>query len=250
MFLDQHKAGGGGARTTSNAFFAPLSFADFYIGLNLRRTASTVLSSFGIMPSAAERLAALRTKLEKARNENLKAVEDEGKRRSASVGNRHMDDDDSSDSEEGGSARKRAGRKHRVHKRARAPGAGVDVGSADEADGEDDDDRLRSMKRRARNLSKSSASAVDGDRPQPQTIAYGVTGKDVKPENIDRMVDELKQVDKRREKFRRRRTFDENRTDITFINEGNRLFNRTLDKHFDKFDSVQKIKDSLERGTA
>lgn len=235
---------------TSDPFSGPICSADFYIGLKRTRIAKLVLRALGIMSSAAERLAALKRKLEKARNENLKAVEDEGKRRSASIGNGQLDSDDSADTEEGGSARRQASRKRRLHKRTRAPGAGVDVGSADEADGEDDDDRLRSMKRRAKNLSKASSIAVDGDRPQPQTIAYGVTGQDVKPENIDRMVDELKQVDKRREKFRRRRTFDENRTDITFINEGNRLFNRTLDKHFDKFDSVQKIKDSLERGTA
>lgn len=201
------------------------------------------------MSSAQERLAALKSKVQQARNENLKAVEDEGKRQSWSHENElKRTDSDFSDEENGSNAGKRTSQKRRMKERERTRVS--DVGSADEADGEDEDDRLRSMKRRAKKLRKSEIVAKDGQGSESQTIAYGVTGHDAKPENIDRMVDELKQVDKRREKYRRRRTFDENRTDITFINEGNRLFNRELDKHFDKFDSVKKIKDSLERGTA
>lgn len=201
------------------------------------------------MTSAQERLAALKDKLAQARNENLKAVKDEGNGLShVNSGNDGNDAEQSSDEEER-STRKYSGRKRRVSKRERSNSS--EIGSADEADGEDEDDGLRSMKRRAKNLAKIIPASRSGEkRVEVETISYGVTGHDAKVENIDRMVNELKEVDKRRKKLHRRRTFDENRTDITFINEGNRLFNRTLDKHFDKFESVQKIKDSLERGTA
>lgn len=203
------------------------------------------------MTSAQERLAALKTKLEQARNENLKAVEDESERRPHSYSNRKGSSSDAelSGNEESPPSLKNSGRKRRRLKRERSTAA--EIGSADEADGEDEDDGLRSMKRRAKNMKKSMPLSSSGEEDgKLQTVAYGLTGHDPKAENIDRVVNELQEVDKRRGKFHRRRAFDENRTEITFINEGNRLFNKTLDKHFDKFESVQKIKDSLERGTA
>lgn len=205
------------------------------------------------MASATERLAALKGKLEKARSENLKAVEDEVKRQPLRTHSLSAEEDNSSDDENAHSAFHDGGKNtycKRPRKRTKTPGLSVDVGSADEADGEDDDDRLRSMKRRARNMSRQAGDVVGTGDSKETIVTYGVTGNDAKPENVDKMVGELRQIEKRREKFRRRRAFHEDRSDITFINEGNRLFNRTLDKHFDKFESVKKLKDSLERGTA
>lgn len=132
--------------------------------------------------------------------------------------------------------------------------ASIDVGSADEADEENDDERLRSMKRRSRALSHLSASAsaatTANDKHDDGTvIVYGGDAK-VDEQAVNAMVDELQCVEKRRLKYRRRRTFNEEGADITFINEGNRVFNQTLERHFDKFESVKKIKENLERGTA
>lgn len=207
--------------------------------------------------TTAERVAALKQKLKKARTENLKAVDDEGSRQVVRVSSFLGDKEGvSSDDDVDGSRTLHGGVRDsyckRPRKRIRRHGAAVDVGSADEADGEDEDDRLRSMKRRARNMSQQSSDIVPAvhSKAEDTVVTYGVTGHDAKPENVDRMVGELRHVEKRREKFRRRRAFHEDRSDISFINEGNRLFNRTLDKHFDKFESVKKLKDSLERGTA
>lgn len=203
------------------------------------------------MTSTAERMALLREKLEEARQDNLKAVEDELMRQPSHEG--HDSDSESSEDTVRPKSKGREKKKRKYTQKRNRPSY-VDVGSADEADGEDEDERLRSMKRRARasfremtDISNPSVSHVGDD--DDAVVQYGGTaprGGD----NIDRMVAELQKVDKKRAKYRRRRAFDEDRADITFINEGNRLFNRSLEKHFDKFESVRKIKESLERGTA
>lgn len=203
------------------------------------------------MSATAERLAALKVRLEKAREENLEAVEDEGRRRNGLKklpSERHTSDSET----EGHSSRHGLEKNHvRRPRRSEPQNVAIDVGSADEADDEDDDERLRSMKRRARAASRHlEAVEVSTNRAKESNqVIYGGSSSG-QNDDVDRMVGELERLEKRRAKYRRRRTFDEDRTNITFINEGNRLFNRTLEKHFDKFESVQKIKDSLERGTA
>ena len=192
------------------------------------------------MSTTAERFALLKEKLEKAREENLKAVEDESRKVAQATltasENEHLHDTQTV-------------QPNRSPKRARTEEAPADVGSADEADGEDEDDGIRSMKRRARKVQRGLSPTSNEDR-QDGVVFYGGAGDAISTQNADRMVRELQDVEKRRANFRRRRAFNEDRSDINFINEGNRLFNRTLDRHFDKFDSVKKIKDSLERGTA
>lgn len=213
------------------------------------------------MATVAERLVALKEKLEAGREENLKVAEqeqlklasvpDEGSRVEYGIAN-----NDQPGRNGWRESAKRCAKRNRILEE-------WDVGSADEADGENEDERLRSIKRRShaiRNLCKPISANVshqalkDGTSPDndngPQNVlVYGGAGS-VDEDALDNMVGELERVEKRRAKYRRRRAFDEDRADITFINEGNRLFNRTLDRHFDKFDSVKEIKDNLERGTA
>lgn len=52
----------------------------------------------------------------------------------------------------------------------------------------------------------------------------------------------------RREKFSRRRTFDDEAKDISYINQRNRVFNQKLDRAFKSH--AAEIKQNLERGTA
>lgn len=197
------------------------------------------------MTSTKERLAALKEKLKAAREDNLHAVEDEGKRRVVTI-NDAREQSEELEREPETLSRQNGRRKPRKH--TRTSESGIEVDSADEAEGEDEDGRMRSMKRRARKLKLQDAE--EEGRNVNGIVEYGKTGHDVRAEDVERMRQELKETEKRREKLWRRRTFDEDRSDINFINEGNRLFNRKLDKHFDKFESVKKIKDSLERGTA
>lgn len=200
------------------------------------------------MSSVSQRLAALRGRIESARSENLKAVERE------SLGSEAYSHNEQKTLcpaySDGGKISPNSENKTFMRKRLRE----VDVGSADEADDEDEDVCLRSMKRRARasvpNAAYHEERCSSSTEPHNASVlVYG--GKAPVSEGaVDRMVAELQRTEKRREKFRRRRSFYEDEADITFINEGNRLFNRTLEKHFDKFDSVKEIKENLERGTA
>jgi len=77
------------------------------------------------------------------------------------------------------------------------------------------------------------------------TLIHGLH-KD-KPENIDRMVQDLeKQIDKR-EKYSRRRMHNDE-ADIDYINERNMRFNKKLERFYGQYTS--EIKQNLERGTA
>lgn len=67
-------------------------------------------------------------------------------------------------------------------------------------------------------------------------------------EAVTRMVQELRATERRRERFKRRRPFDEEAEDITFINERNRKFNEKIGRTFDKY--TEEIRENLERGTA
>uniref|UniRef100_A0A0P4WI06 Pre-mRNA-splicing factor SYF2 n=1 Tax=Scylla olivacea TaxID=85551 RepID=A0A0P4WI06_SCYOL len=77
------------------------------------------------------------------------------------------------------------------------------------------------------------------------TIAIGLH-KDSK-EAIDNMVDDLEKQISKREKYSRRRIFDDD-ADINFINERNMKFNKKLERFYG--DYTEEIKQNLERGTA
>lgn len=79
------------------------------------------------------------------------------------------------------------------------------------------------------------------------SLDYGQVGAKVPKENIDRMVAELDEIQKRRlQKRKRLQEWDD--ADPHHISEGNRLFNKRVDQHFGKYTAG--IKAALERGTA
>lgn len=65
--------------------------------------------------------------------------------------------------------------------------------------------------------------------------------------DVDRMVKELEETQKRRMKFSRRRTHNESK-DIDYINDRNAIFNKKVARAYDKY--TAEIKSNLERGTA
>lgn len=71
--------------------------------------------------------------------------------------------------------------------------------------------------------------------------------KAVPQENVDRMVQELKDRDEKRKQFSRRRKFHEDK-DVDSINERNAHFNKKIERAFGKY--TVEIKNNLERGTA
>ncbi|KAK2727539.1 pre-mRNA-splicing factor SYF2-like [Artemia franciscana] len=77
------------------------------------------------------------------------------------------------------------------------------------------------------------------------TIVQGLH-KDT-PEAIDRMVQDLEKQVEKREKFSRRRKYDED-ADIDYINERNARFNKKLERFYGNY--TKEIKQNLERGTA
>jgi hypothetical protein len=78
------------------------------------------------------------------------------------------------------------------------------------------------------------------------SLSYGQTTK-VPAANIDRMVAELQEVDRRRiEKRKRTQVWDD--ADSQHISEGNRLFNKRIDKYYGQYTASTKA--ALERGTA
>ncbi|XP_071539259.1 pre-mRNA-splicing factor syf2 isoform X2 [Panulirus ornatus] len=80
---------------------------------------------------------------------------------------------------------------------------------------------------------------------EDNTIAIGLH-KDSK-DAIDNMVEDLEKQIAKREKYSRRRTFDDD-ADINFINERNMKFNKKLERFYGSY--TEEIKQNLERGTA
>uniref|UniRef100_A0A224Z4K8 Pre-mRNA-splicing factor SYF2 n=1 Tax=Rhipicephalus zambeziensis TaxID=60191 RepID=A0A224Z4K8_9ACAR len=81
--------------------------------------------------------------------------------------------------------------------------------------------------------------------PTRDTIIHGLH-KDSK-DDIDRMVDDLEKQIEKRNKYSRRRRFNDDE-DIDYINERNMKFNKKLDRFYGKY--TAEIKQNLERGTA
>lgn len=198
------------------------------------------------MTTAAERLSELRKKLTEAREDNLLAVEDEKKRQQAGLADGYESSSDESVKNE----KRKYEQDSKSTKRARL-GSTQRNARAFEADGEDSDERLRSMKRRENNVPLKIDQTQENAENQniSSVVVYGGNASTTKDQDCAAMVEELQQVEQRRFKYHRRRKFREGGTDINFINEGNRLFNRVLNRHFDKHESVRKLKNDLERGT-
>jgi len=77
------------------------------------------------------------------------------------------------------------------------------------------------------------------------TVVHGV--HEDKPENIDKMVQDLNKQIEKREKYSRRRVHNDE-ADIDYINERNMKFNKKLERFYGQYTS--EIKQNLERGTA
>ncbi|KAF7810771.1 pre-mRNA-splicing factor syf2 [Senna tora] len=81
---------------------------------------------------------------------------------------------------------------------------------------------------------------------EASSLRYGKTPK-ISEDKIDRMVQELKDRDEKRQSFSRRRKFHEEK-DIDSINDRNEHFNKKIERAFGKY--TLEIKNNLERGTA
>ncbi|XP_076466944.1 pre-mRNA-splicing factor SYF2-like [Babylonia areolata] len=66
-------------------------------------------------------------------------------------------------------------------------------------------------------------------------------------ENVDKMVKDLEKQIEKRDKYSRRRRFDEEE-DVSYINERNMKFNQKLERFYGQY--TTEIKQNLERGTA
>ena len=67
------------------------------------------------------------------------------------------------------------------------------------------------------------------------------------PEALERLSEDIKDQEAKREKYSRRRVHDDD-SDIDYINERNMKFNQKLERFYGKY--TKDIKDNLERGTA
>lgn len=81
----------------------------------------------------------------------------------------------------------------------------------------------------------------------PSADTLGVTEHKDSEEAVSRLVDDLDKQIKKREKYSRRRAYDEDE-DIDYINERNMKFNKKLERFYGKY--TTEIKQNLERGTA
>ncbi|XP_074655376.1 pre-mRNA-splicing factor syf2-like [Tubulanus polymorphus] len=81
----------------------------------------------------------------------------------------------------------------------------------------------------------------------PTKDTLGVMHHKDSTDNIDRMVTDLEKQISKREKYSRRRAFDDE-ADIDYINERNQRFNQKLERFYGKY--TTEIKQNLERGTA
>lgn len=117
----------------------------------------------------------------------------------------------------------------------------------DASDDEEDDPIVRAINARAAQLPSSAADAVEGEQGVPAVYGGATTESD---EALQRLADDVAETEARRARYNRRRAFVADKANVSFIDEGNRTYNRVLSKHYDAFDNVRKIKESLERGTA
>ncbi|XP_064109317.1 pre-mRNA-splicing factor Syf2-like isoform X1 [Macrobrachium nipponense] len=92
---------------------------------------------------------------------------------------------------------------------------------------------------------EKAAVGEDAFYGRDNTIAIGLH-KDT-PDAIDNMVNDLEKQIAKREKYSRRRIFDDD-DDINFINERNMKFNKKLERFYGNY--TEEIKQNLERGTA
>jgi len=116
-----------------------------------------------------------------------------------------------------------------------------------------DEVQYRSFKRRRQNVTFSKEE-YDKQKNElgedfyrgTQNLSYGADSKD-STARINSLVAEVNSQVNKRNRFSRRRPWDENK-DIDFINERNRKFNAKVARAFDEY--TTEIRENLERGTA
>lgn len=91
-----------------------------------------------------------------------------------------------------------------------------------------------------------------GDLVYPTAHTIGLveaiqTGPESSREAVERLATALKEEQKKKASFSRRRAFDPD-ADIDYINERNKRYNELLERHYGKY--TAEIKQNLERGTA
>jgi hypothetical protein len=183
-------------------------------------------------PTVAGRIEEVRARLAAARGENLRAVQEDDRSARTSAPENAPD-------EAAVPSRKRPRNRNSEAERERNGG----------------DAYTKSMRKRIARMRRQKdtnepeqvlnheASAADSP------IVYGGAGR-LKSGAAERVAAELDDVEKQKVLYRKQDGFDEDKADIGFINDPNRRFNKIIDKHYDKYESVRDIKESLERGTA
>eukprot|EP00904_Undaria_pinnatifida_P005712 jgi/Undpi1/2270/HiC_scaffold_13.g05656.m1 len=103
---------------------------------------------------------------------------------------------------------------------------------------------FKGYKKRLEKLPKPKAGS-EGARME-DTAEYGAKD-DADAQGMQRVVDELMDKEKRKEAFSRRRS-EHGATDIDYINDRNKHFNKKIKRAYDKY--TVEIRQNLERGTA
>eukprot|EP00252_Welwitschia_mirabilis_P022636 TRINITY_DN6182_c0_g1_i1.p1 TRINITY_DN6182_c0_g1~~TRINITY_DN6182_c0_g1_i1.p1 ORF type:complete len:321 (+),score=102.18 TRINITY_DN6182_c0_g1_i1:421-1383(+) len=110
----------------------------------------------------------------------------------------------------------------------------------------------KAYKKRTKNISVNMDEYLKNKESDPEfyrddsSLQYGKAPK-LPDENIERMVNELKEREEKRKSFSRRRRFHDEK-DIDSINDRNEHFNKKIERAFGKY--TIEIKNNLERGTA
>lgn len=215
-------------------------------------TQPSFLMTETVKPSGPSRLEVLRERLAKARSENLEAVATEG-RRPSERGDREPGNGEHGhvDGRGGGKEDGLSPSRKEFRKRKRVFVEGLD----DEPDGlisKAMRGRVERMNRAAKieaGVDVNKVTSSSRNDTEVSQVVYGGRGT-LAVGAADRVANELADMEARRHRSKKVREFDEEKGDIGFINEPNRRFNAMLDKHYDKYDSVRDVKESLERGTA
>ncbi|CAM9812431.1 unnamed protein product [Ectocarpus sp. 6 AP-2014] len=212
-------------------------------------------ATLGKMSSVEQRLFKIRLKMNKGRRANKKAVKDEynrlsdpgyaakmrtkekeeaKKRWEAEMKERGLSKDEAFMMETAQSADITAQQNNKKEKHKAAFGWNVF----------NQDALFKGYKKRLDKLPKAKAGSESAR--MEDTAEYG-TRDDADSKGMQRVVDELVEKGKRKEAFSRRRS-EHSATDIDYINDRNKHFNKKIKRAYDKY--TVEIRQNLERGTA
>jgi len=104
----------------------------------------------------------------------------------------------------------------------------------------------KTQTRRAESDGRAAAGEELVDEGDPDPLAYG-QAPPVPKERVQALVEDMHEAALRRASWSRRRTFHEDR-DVTYINKRNEVYNKKIERAFDPY--TAEIRANLERGTA